>query len=194
MGLHVDAGTANVGAGREGDQPFFLGVAVEADDGGQAPGHGGPGLALRFQLAPEALDVGPAHREQGQAVGAAPDDDLAQVEGVGVAGQPAVAGQEAGQRELLGRAEDGIDALDGRGCDWTVHSGPSFGMPGPRGGSTGCPGHLPRNTTLRPSVSIRPLAALFGRVSWKRAVRALRRRGSRRTRRRGARLAGGAAA
>ena len=78
-------------------------VPVEPGDGAQPPGDGGPGPASGFQVAGEAFDVGAADGEQVQGAGAAPGGDLAQVEGVGLAGQAAVPGQEPGEREPFGR-------------------------------------------------------------------------------------------
>jgi hypothetical protein len=76
---------------------FFDGVLVEPGDSGQPAGDGGAGTSPGFQLEGEALDVGPADREQGQGAAAAPACELAQVQGVGLAGQTAVPGQEPGQ-------------------------------------------------------------------------------------------------
>ena len=41
MGFHVHPRTSNMGAGRVLEQPFLLGVAVEADDRAQPAGNGG---------------------------------------------------------------------------------------------------------------------------------------------------------
>jgi len=135
----MSTGPANVGARGEGNQPLLLGVAVEADDGAQPAGDRGPSFAPALELAPEALDVRSAHREEGETVLSAPDDELAQVEGVRVTGQPAVAGQETGQGELFGRAEQGIDALDGGGCHGVGHSRPLLRGPEPGAGAPGAP-------------------------------------------------------
>ena len=79
------------------EQLLFDGVPVEPGDGAQPPGDGGPGAAAGFQVAGEALDVGPAGLEQGQVVLLAPAGVLAQVQRVGLAGQAGVAGQETSQ-------------------------------------------------------------------------------------------------
>jgi len=63
-------------------------------------------------VAGEGLDVGTANVEQAQVVALAPGDELAQIEGVGVAGQSSVAGQEAGEGEPLGLAEDVVGNSD----------------------------------------------------------------------------------
>jgi hypothetical protein len=102
--------------GRVGQQAFLLGVAVEAGDGGQPPSDRGPGPAPLLEVAGEALDIRPTYLEQGHVVLVAPGDELAQVQDVRVAGHPAVAGQEAGQGELLGVAERGVG--DDDGCRW----------------------------------------------------------------------------
>ena len=62
-----------------------------------------------FEFAGEGLDVGAADREQRQGPGAAPAGELAQVEGVGLAGQAAVPGQVPGEREPLGIGEHRLD-------------------------------------------------------------------------------------
>ena len=97
-------------------EEFFLdGVPVEPGDGAQPPGDSGAGAALGLQLPGEGLDVGAADREQGKGAGAAPAGELAQVQGVGVAGQAAIADQEPGDREPLGIGERGLDRGEGRG-------------------------------------------------------------------------------
>jgi hypothetical protein len=62
-------------------QLFFDGVAVEPGDGAQPSRRGGPGLPRGLEVPTEALDVGPAGGEQGQAVAVAPGGELAQVQG-----------------------------------------------------------------------------------------------------------------
>ena len=65
--------------------------------------------AAGFQVPGEALDVGAADGEQGQGAGTAPVGELAQVQGVGLAGQAAIAGQESGKGEPFGTCEGGLD-------------------------------------------------------------------------------------
>jgi hypothetical protein len=115
--LVVQPGPPDVGRRRVAEQLLLHRVPVEARDGGQPAGDGGPGAAEGFQLAGECLNVGAAGGEQGQAPGAAPAGELAQVQGVGLAGQAAVAGQEPGEGEPLGLCERGLDGSDcgGRG-------------------------------------------------------------------------------
>ena len=79
------------------EQLFFNGVAVETGHGAKTAADGGASTALGFELPAEALDVSPAHREQVRAVVAAPAHELAQVQGVGISGEPAVAGEETSQ-------------------------------------------------------------------------------------------------
>lgn len=147
VGLHVPPRTADMGSGRDGDQPRRSG---KADDGGEPTGDGSAGPALGLELAPEALDVGAAHGEQSQVVLGALTDKLGKVPGIGVTGEPAI----AGQGELLGRAEQGIDALDGGRRRWTFHSDPSFEGQGP-GREHPVPRPLPEDDHARPG-SIRP--------------------------------------
>lgn len=92
VGLHVDAWTAHVGGRGVLDEALLLGIAVEAHDRAQAAGDGGARPALGLEVPTEALDVCSAHSEEGDVVLRAPGGELAQVEPVGVAGQPAVAG------------------------------------------------------------------------------------------------------
>ncbi len=73
------------------------GVAVEAGHRAKTAADRGPGAALGLEVTAKALDVGSARPEQVGAVAGAPGQELAQVQGVGISGKPAVAGQEAGQ-------------------------------------------------------------------------------------------------
>ena len=129
--LVVQPGTADVRGGRVLEELFFDGVLVEPGDGAQPPGDGGAGPAAGFQLAGEGLDVGAADREQRQGPGAAPAGELAQVEGVGLAGQAAVPGQEPGEREPLGIGERRLDGGEGSGRSRGGHQGTSRRQPGP---------------------------------------------------------------
>jgi hypothetical protein len=74
------------------EELFFNRVPVEPGDGAQPAGNGGTGTAPGFQVAGEAFDVGAADGEQVQGASAAPGGELAQVQRVGFAGQPAVPG------------------------------------------------------------------------------------------------------
>ena len=134
VGLVVDAWSADVHRRRVLDDAFLFGVAVEADDGAQPPGDGGACLAAVLEVAGEALDVDPADVEQAPVVLPAPGGELAQVEGVRLAGEAAVAGQEAEQRGLLELGQDRLVPLDrGRGghghgrASWVVAGGPDHG-------------------------------------------------------------------
>jgi len=69
----------------------------------------GCGPVSGFQVAGEGFDVAAADGEQAHAAGPAPDGELAQVQGVGLAGQAAVAGQVPGEGEPFGAGEDGLD-------------------------------------------------------------------------------------
>ena len=102
--------------GRRVLEKFLLdGVLVEPRDGAQPPGHGRTGTAAGFQVAGEAFDVSAADGEQVQGAGAAPGSELAQVQRVGLSCQPAIPGQEAGEREPLGVAECRLERDKG-GC------------------------------------------------------------------------------
>ncbi len=97
------------------EELLFDGVLVEPGDGAQPPGDGGAGAGAGFQVAGEAFDVGAAGGEQVQGAGAAPGGELAQVQRLRLACQPAVSSQEPGQREPFGIAEHRLDG-DERGC------------------------------------------------------------------------------
>jgi len=102
--------------GRRMVQEFLLnGVLVEPGDGGQPPGDGGAGASSSFQFPGEPFDIGAADGEQGQGSGAAPGGELAQVQRVGLAGQPPVPGQESGEGEPFGIGEGRLDHSDGSG-------------------------------------------------------------------------------
>ena len=105
MGLIVQPRPADMGRRRMLEEFFFDRVPVEPGDGAQPPGIRGAGPALGLPLAGEGLDVRAADREQVQGTGAAPGGELAQVQRVRFAGQPAVPGQEPGQGEPFGIAE-----------------------------------------------------------------------------------------
>ena len=81
-----------MGRRRGGDQAFLLGVAVEAGDGAEPAGDRGPGAAQQLEVTGEALDVSAPRPEHRHPVFGAPGHVLAQIHGVGVAGQAAVAG------------------------------------------------------------------------------------------------------
>jgi hypothetical protein len=116
--LIVQPWTAYMGCGRVVQELFLDGVLVKPGDGAQPSGHGGTRPAVNFQFAGEGLDVGAADREQRQGTGAAPASELAKVEGIGLAGQAAVPGQEPGEREPLGLGKGRLDRNEGggRGC------------------------------------------------------------------------------
>jgi hypothetical protein len=94
----VQPGTPHVRGRGALEEFFFDGVLIEPGDRAQPPGHGGASPAFRLKLAGEGLDVRAADREQRQRPALAPAGELAQVQGVGLAGQAAVSGQEPGER------------------------------------------------------------------------------------------------
>jgi hypothetical protein len=109
MGLIVHPRTADMRSWGAGQEFFLDRIPVEPDDGGQPPGDRGAGPAPGFQIPGEALDVGPADGEQCQGPGPAPAGELAQIQGVRLAGQAAVSRQEPGEGDPLGVGEDGLD-------------------------------------------------------------------------------------
>ena len=126
MRLIVQPGAADVRGRGVLEEFFFDGVPVEPGDGAQPLGDGGAGAASGLQVAGEGLDVGAPDREQRQRAEAAPGGELAQIQGVSLAGQAAVPGQEPGEREPLGIAECWLDGDEG-GCGSGNHRVP----PGP---------------------------------------------------------------
>lgn len=98
-------------------QEFLLDrVPVEPGDSAQPPGDRGAGPSPGLQVAGEAFDVGAADSEQGHRSGTAPGRELAQVQGVCLAGQTAVPGQIPGEGEPSGVSESGLivaSAVDG---------------------------------------------------------------------------------
>jgi len=61
-------------------------ILVDPCDGAQPAGDRRAGPSGGLQVATEAFDVGAADREQGRLVAVAPGGELAQVQGVGLAG------------------------------------------------------------------------------------------------------------
>jgi hypothetical protein len=125
MGLVIQPRPADM-RGRGAVQVFFFdGVFVEPGDGGQPPGDGSAGASSGFQVPCEPFDVSAADGEQGQRSGAALGGELAQVECVGLAGQPAVPGQEPGEGEPFRVGEGRLDCGEGSGWASRESSGTS---------------------------------------------------------------------
>ena len=118
VGFVVEARPADVGRRRPLEQAFLFGIAVEPGHRAQPAGDRGPSASAILEVASEALDVGSARPEQADVVLLAPNDELAQVQGVGIAGQPPVAGQARGQRALLEVGKHGIDDCNFGGSAW----------------------------------------------------------------------------
>ena len=142
VGLVVDARPADVHRRGVLDDTFFFGVAVEPDDRAQPAGDRGAGLAAVFEVAGEALDVDAADVEQAVVVLPAPGGELAQVQGVGVAGEAAVGGQEPEQRHPLDVGQHRLVPRDSSGgsghgaCLLAVVAGdPTTASRPPAGGS-----------------------------------------------------------
>jgi hypothetical protein len=117
--LVVQARAANMGRRGALEEPLMLDVSVEPGDRAQPPSDGGASAAALLEIPGVALDVGAPHREQTQVVLLAPGDELPQIQCVRFSGQPAVAGQEGGERVPLGvgelRIEDGGVSRSARG-------------------------------------------------------------------------------
>src|SRR6516162_9702918 len=106
-------------------QEFLLDrVPVEPRNGAQPPGDRGPGAASSFQVPGEAFDVEAADGEQVQRAATAPAGELAQVQGIRLAGQAAVPGQEPGKGEPFGVGEGGLDRGERGGWGGSGHRAP----------------------------------------------------------------------
>lgn len=88
VGLVVDSRAADMYGGRVDEQALFDGVAVETGDGAGPACDRCPRPTSSLESPGEALDVGAAHVGQLELVFVAPRDELAQVQGVGVAVRP----------------------------------------------------------------------------------------------------------
>ncbi len=101
-----------MGRWRTFERPFLFGVTVEAGHRAQPTRDTRPSASPRFEIPTEALDAGPPHAEQAQVVLLAPGDELAQIEGVRLEGQPPVPREERHQRVPLGIGELGVNDSD----------------------------------------------------------------------------------
>ena len=89
-------------------EQFLLdGVSVEPGDRAQPTGEGGAGSAAGLHVAAAAFDVPASRLEQMQFMLLAPRGENPQVQCVGIAGQAAVPGQEADQRDPLAGVNSG---------------------------------------------------------------------------------------
>jgi hypothetical protein len=91
----IQPGSADVRGRGMLQQVFLNGVPVEAGDGAQPARDRRPGPSVGLHVPPEAFDVRPLRGKQMQSVLRAPRGVLPQIQRVRLAGQPAVAGQEA---------------------------------------------------------------------------------------------------
>jgi hypothetical protein len=81
------------------------GVAVEASNCAKPPSNRRTSPATLLEVATEALDVSAPGFEKTDVVLLAPGGELAQVERVSLAGEPAVTGEESGESDPLGIAK-----------------------------------------------------------------------------------------
>src|SRR5271169_652200 len=102
-----------------------------------------------LEFSGEAFDVGAADLEQRERAGTAPGGELAQVQGVRLASQAPVPGQEPGEGEPFGIGERWLDGDEGSGCG--CHRVP----PGPA--ETGEARPDAASATIRPSPTSRPV-------------------------------------
>jgi hypothetical protein len=73
------------------EESLFNGVAVKPGDRAQAPGDGGPRPSAIFKRSGEAFNIASFNVEQLDLLVTAPGHELAQVQCIGVAGQPIIA-------------------------------------------------------------------------------------------------------
>jgi hypothetical protein len=92
---------------------LFDRLTVKTGDGAEPPSNRRASTAALLKVATEALDVGAPRLEETDAVLLAPGGELAKVEGVRLAGKPAVSGEKAGESDSLGLAEHGLWDDDG---------------------------------------------------------------------------------
>ena len=90
------------------EAPPLDGVAVEAGDCAKPSGNRRTSSATLLEVAAEALDVSAPRLEKTKVVLLAPSCELAQVEGVRLSGESAVASNIASERDPLGLAEHGL--------------------------------------------------------------------------------------
>jgi hypothetical protein len=95
------------------DEAFLLGVAVEAGDRAQPAGDRRCRPALRLELTAEGLDVTAADLEQAETAPVAERQELAEVKGVGVAGEAPVAAEEPGKCNVFSVDQAGVVDDDG---------------------------------------------------------------------------------
>jgi hypothetical protein len=105
VGLIIQAGPTNMHRRRMLDQALLLGITVEPGHGGEPPADGGAGSTPLLQITGEELYVPSSGVEEPEAPLLAPGQELAHIEGVGLSSATRVAGQEAGQGDLLGSGE-----------------------------------------------------------------------------------------
>lgn len=94
------------------EQLLLDGVAVEPGDRAQPARDGRPRPAIALHVTTETFDVGAAGLEQVQSVLLAPSSEHSQVQRIGVAGQPAIAGEEPHERGPFGFGEQRFDRHD----------------------------------------------------------------------------------
>jgi hypothetical protein len=125
VGLVVDPGPADMHRRRMGDQAFLLGVAVEAGHRAQPSGDRRGRPTLRLKFAAEGFDVAAADFEQLQMASVAEGDKLAELQRVRVAGQPSVATEEPGQRDMFRVDQPRVVHDDGSRCSGVMTYLPS---------------------------------------------------------------------
>src|SRR5207237_4156488 len=86
--LVIEPRSPDVDRRRVVDETFLLGVAIQAGDRAEPPGHRRPGPPFRFEIT--ALDVETPSSEQPEVTGRTPVHELPQSQRVSLAGQPSV--------------------------------------------------------------------------------------------------------
>ena len=106
-------GSANVDCRGVGDEAFLFGVAVEAGYRAQSPGDRRCRPTICLEFPSEGLDVAAPDLEQLEVPSAAERYELAQVQGVGVAGEAPVAAEEPCQCDVFRVERAGVVDDDG---------------------------------------------------------------------------------
>src|SRR5664280_2169813 len=122
MGFVIDPRSTDVDGWRVGDQAFLLGVAVEAGHGAQSPTDGGRCPTPSFQLPSVGLDVASPDLKETQVALIAEGDELTKIQGIGVAGEPAVAAKEPGEGYVFRTGK--LRVVDDNGCRCGGHGIP----------------------------------------------------------------------
>src|SRR5664280_222460 len=126
VGFVIDPRSTDVNRRRVGDEAFLFGIAIEAGHGAQSATDGGRCPTSSFQLPSVGLDVASPDLEQAQVSLIAEGDELTEIQGIGVAGEPSVAAEEPGQGYVFRTGK--LRVVDDDGCRCGGHGIPPKSM------------------------------------------------------------------